>query len=254
MFESSDDGFRQHAQRTMLTMLRPMPPCAFIGPLDASQRDAVDAFGRLLLRLVEAACDDGARITPDCLPLVIEFAVVRGSLRCAHFRLNWSKHLRRTEALDLTCHQSVPSALVHCPSSRFLSPLRCIMSVLVCLMALGAWCHRFSLMLVMLLLTRCPLSAACGRQFQRAGACVEREESDGSDWETHLHQVARRCTHPDLDPHSHVDQHVCSALLTMLAPLQALATRISELQKKPMVRPPLSCPITALLNVAVERR
>jgi len=108
-------------------------------------------------------------------------------------------------------------------------------------------------MLVMLLLTRCPLSAACGRQFQRVAACVEGEESDGSDWETQLHQVARQCTHPDLDPHSHVDQHACSALLTMLAPLQALAVGISELQKKPMVRPPLSCPST-LLNVAVERR
>lgn len=95
MFESPDDGFRQHAQRTMLTMLRPMPPCAFLGPLDVSQRDAVDAFGRLLLRRVEAECNEGARITPDCLPLAIEFAVVRGSLRCAHFRWNWSKHLRR---------------------------------------------------------------------------------------------------------------------------------------------------------------
>jgi hypothetical protein len=96
MFESPDDGFRQHAQRTMLTMLRPMPPCAFLGPLDVSQRDAVDAFGRLLLRRVEAACNDGARITPDCLALAIEFAVVRGSLRCAHLRWSWKTPATRT--------------------------------------------------------------------------------------------------------------------------------------------------------------
>lgn len=57
MFESPDAAFRSHAQRSVLAMLRPMPPCAFLGSLGAEQRDAVDAFGRLLLRRVEAACD-----------------------------------------------------------------------------------------------------------------------------------------------------------------------------------------------------
>ena len=35
-----------------------MPPCAFLGPLDVSQRDAVDAFGRLLLRRAPARLED----------------------------------------------------------------------------------------------------------------------------------------------------------------------------------------------------
>jgi hypothetical protein len=150
---------------------------------------------------------------------------------------------------------------------------------------------------VALLLTRCPLSAACGRQFQRVASHVVDTQPAAATrpchaWEAALQSEARRCTQPDAEPQrvlrcvltvlrcvltvptcvltvlrcvltlptcvlkvlrcvltvlrcvltvlrcvlTVLRWHACSALLTMLAPLQALAARISELQHSPTVR------------------